>query len=84
MTVLLWNRYRFHADHDDWRPVIWPPVGPCWCTGYGDGYSTVVAYAHSEADILRQWPEATHIDRMQENIPITFTDRFPQPDWWPL
>jgi hypothetical protein len=66
------NRYRFHANEDDWRSVVWPPVGPCWCTGYGDGYSVVVAYAPSEADIMRQWPEASDID-VTEDVPIQFS-----------
>lgn len=75
------NRYRFHANEDDWRSVVWPPVGPCWCTGYGDGYSVVVAYASSEDDIKRQWPEASDID-VTEDVPIQFSERFPKPDWW--
>lgn len=36
-----WERHRFHANEDDYRSVIWPPLGPYWCSGYGDGYSTV-------------------------------------------
>ena len=76
------NRYRFKANEDDWRPVTWPPAGPCWCTGYGDGFSVVVAYALDQETILRQWPEAADID-VTEDVPIQFSSRFPQPDWWP-
>ncbi len=75
------NRYRFKANEDDWRPIKFPPPGPAWCSGYGDGYSIVVAYANSETDILDHWPEADEIT-VQENYPIVFTDRFPKPDWW--
>jgi hypothetical protein len=75
------NRYRFHANEDDWRPVTFPPPGPAWCTGYGDGYSVVVAFAESEDQILAHWPEAAEIT-VQENEPVKFTGRFPQPDWW--
>jgi hypothetical protein len=76
------NRYRFHANEDDWRPVTFPPPGPAWGTGYGDGYSVVVAFAESEDQILEYWPEAAEIT-VQENEPIKFTDRFPRPGWWP-
>ena len=30
-----WTRYRFRADPDDYRPIIFPPPGPYWCSGYG-------------------------------------------------
>jgi len=77
-------RARFHANADDWRPIKFPPPGPAWCTGYAaDGsYSTVVAYAESEDQIREFWPEASNIEADDRNE-ITFTDRFPRPDWWP-
>lgn len=75
-------RARFHANEDDWRPVKWPPSGPCWCTGYGDGYSVVVAYVASEGQLLEYWPEATEIDATPKDQ-IEFSDRFSRPDWWP-
>ena len=75
------NRYRFKANEDDWRPVTFPPPGPAWCTGSGDGYSVVVAYANSEDELRQYWPEAAAID-VQENVEPEFSDRFPKPDWW--
>ncbi len=77
------NRYRFKADGDDYRPMLFPPDGPYWCSGHAinDEYSIVVAYAPDEASILKHWPEAQDIT-MQEDVEITFTDRFPKPDWW--
>ena len=81
------DRIRFRANADDYRSVIWPPLAPYWCSGEGDGYSIVVAYfpAGSSDDVIKKyWPEATHIDRMNEGVPITFSDRFQKPDWWPL
>lgn len=74
-------RCRFRANVNDFRPVNWPIKHPYWCTGYGDGYSIVVAYADDEAEILRNWPEATHLDS-EERTEYTFTDRFPKPDWF--
>ena len=73
-------RARFHANEEDFRPVNWPVKHPWWCTGFGDGYSIIVAYADDEAEILRNWPEATEI----EADPVDgyhFTDRFPKPAW---
>lgn len=78
-------RARFRADGDDYRPIKWPPPGPYWCTGYaGDGsYSTVVAYVESEDQITEFWPEAANVD-IEACAEITYSSRFPQPDWWPL
>ena len=73
-------RARFHADDEDARPVNWPIKHPYWITGYGEGYSIVVAYADDEAEILRNWPEATEIEAEPAET-YHFTDRFPKPDW---
>lgn len=77
-------RARFEASADDWRPVKWPPPGPCWCTGYagGESHSIVVAYVASEDQIREFWPEASNIDATDSDA-ITFTDRFARPNWWP-
>lgn len=75
-------RVRFHVDEEDYRPVKWPPPGPYWCSGGGDGYSIVVAYVETVKQLKQFWPEADHIDVMNENVPITFSDRFAKPDWW--
>lgn len=86
-----WLRYRFQANGDDWRPVKWPPLGPCWCTGYGYGpedengdeteYAIVVAYLPPDGVLTDYWPEAAEVD-VEECDSITFTGRFPKPDWW--
>jgi len=74
-------RARFRANPDDYRSINWPVKYPYWCTGYGIGYSIVVAFAEDEEEILRNWPEATHIDS-EDVEKVTFTDRFPKPDWY--
>lgn len=74
-------RARFHANHDDPRPLNWPIKHPYWVTGYGDDYSTVVAYADNEEEILANWPEAHNID-VSYTDKYSFTDRFPKPDWF--
>jgi hypothetical protein len=30
---MMWRRWRFVVHHEDWRPVIFPPPGPCWKSG---------------------------------------------------
>ena len=74
-------RARFKTDAEDWRPINWPIKHPYWCTGYGDGYSIIVAYADDEAEILTNWPEAYAIEG-DEVDGYTFTSRFPCPDWF--
>lgn len=81
-----WHRVRFHANHDDSRPVKVKPPGPWWETGLaGDGsYATVVAYFPEGAqDRLKEfWPEADQIDWHRVEDAPTFTDRFPAPKDW--
>lgn len=74
-------RARFRANYDDYRSINWPVKYPYWCSGYGDDYSIVVAYAEDEAEILRNWPEASNIDIQEVDKP-SFSDRFPKPDWY--
>lgn len=75
-------RARFHANVQDPRPVTWPIKHPYWITGWGDGYSIVVAYADDEAEILRNWPEANQIEA--ESVEeYHFSARFPRPGWLP-
>jgi hypothetical protein len=73
-------RARFKANPDDFRPVNWPIKHPYWCTGYGDDYSIVVAYADDEAEVLRNWPEAYDIN-VEEVDGYAFSGRFPKPEW---
>jgi hypothetical protein len=81
-----WIRYRFHANAADYRPVQFPPPGPYWCNGFGEGYAIIVAYLPFSAVLTDFWPEASHIDlqKVDANCPtlIAFSDRFPCPDWY--
>ena len=76
---MIWARFK--ANYPDYRPVKWPVKHPYWCTGEGDGYSIVVAYADNEGEIMENWPEATDIDS-EDAEEYLFTDRFPRPDWF--
>jgi len=76
-----WYRARFQANLDDCRPIKWPPPGPYWRTGQGEDYSVVVAYVKKFSEVSEYWPEAQWIEA-ETSDEITFTDRFPKPDWW--
>lgn len=73
-------RCRFKQPTEDYRPVKWPITHPYWCSGQGDSYWILVAYADNEEEILSNWPEAYDLDS-EERSEYTFTDRFPKPDW---
>ncbi len=76
-----WERHRFKANYADPRPIVFPPPGPYWISGYGDGYSIVIAYLPKGTLVTDFWPEAKNIDSTEEDS-ISFTSRFPQPTWW--
>lgn len=76
-----WIRYRFFVNPDDYRPITFPPPGPYWCSGSTDEYNICIAYLPPDVDIKTYWPEAV-IDFEQHRESITYTDRFPKPEWW--
>lgn len=77
----MWYRIRFQSTSDDYRPVKFPPPGPYWCSGQGNGYFCLVGYFKSPSEVKSFWPEA-EVEFVQERKQITFTDRFPRPEWW--
>lgn len=74
-------RARFSVRDPDYRPVVWPIKHPYWCTGQGDDYAVLVAYADDEEELLRNWPDADNI-ATEEVVEYQFTPRFPKPDWF--
>jgi hypothetical protein len=77
-----WLRVRFYTTAHDYRPVNWPPIGPYWCTGYAsDEEYVLVAYVKNEEQVYEFWPEATNLD-VEGVSEISFTGRFPKPEWW--
>lgn len=76
------HRVRFWVTGGDPRPVVWPPPGPFWCTGYRDSdEACVVAYVPSLEDVTALWPDAVEVDDMGVQ-PVTFSGRFQRPSWW--
>jgi hypothetical protein len=81
-----WARVRFfdRSGVPDYRCVKWPPLGPYWCSGYGDGYAIIVAYIPSQ-EIMRItefWPDAFDIEELEESDTIEFSSRFQCPEYW--
>lgn len=84
-----WIRYRFHTTScHDYRPVVFDKRYPWWCTGHGgnagageEEYAIIVAYLPHYEHILVYWPDAEHVTS-ETREQITFTDRFPKPDWF--
>jgi hypothetical protein len=78
----MWKRYRFKSySVDDYRPLVFDERYPWWCTGYGDDYVTIVCYLPVDEDLLKYWDDADDVD-FEERDEITFTDRFPKPDYF--
>ena len=77
-----WRRYRFYTESvDDYKPILWPPPGPYWCSGELETHAILVAYIPEGVDLLEYWPEA-EVDDFTIETEVTFSSRFPKPDWW--
>ena len=79
----LWNRYRFVCPDPDCRPVIFPPPGPWWRSGFNsDDQAILIAYLPKGVDLLEFWPDAIDIEDPDECDGPVFTSRFARPDWY--
>lgn len=77
-----WIRYRFKTRAvDDYRPLIFNPKYPWWCSGETDKYAVIIAYLPKEESLLKYWDDAFDVDS-EEKESIEFTDRFPKPDYF--
>lgn len=82
------KRCRFYLDKQkcrgDFRPVKWPIKYPYWCSGQSDTHFILISYADSVKDIKELWPEVndSDFDFIEECDKITFTSRFPKPEWF--
>lgn len=74
-------RCRFKQPTWDYRPLEWPIKHPYWCTGTGEDYHIIVAYADDEDEIRRLWPEAEELES-EEVSGYVFTSRFKRPSWF--
>lgn len=77
-----WRRYRFYTKSiNDYRPIIFNPKYPWWCSGHGDDYAVIIAYLPSTEKLIKYWDDAYDIE-FSEVDKITFSDRFPKPDYF--
>lgn len=77
-----WIRYRFYTKSvDDYRPLVFNPKYPYWCSAEGDDFAVIIAYLPPDEDIYKYWDDAYNIDQTEESE-IVFTDRFPKPEYY--
>lgn len=79
-----WIRYRFKTESvADWRPVVFDPRFPYWCSGVAgdDSYATIVAWLPGAEPLKKYWDDAFDVEST-EHDEITFTDRFPKPNYF--
>lgn len=84
MEVKKWKRYRFKTKSiKDFRPLVFNPKYPWWCSGSAvdESHVTIVAYLPITEDLFKYWDDAFDIDFTEEEK-IIFSDRFAKPDYF--
>lgn len=77
-----WIRYRFQTRSiDDYRPIIFNPKYPWWCSGENDETATIIAWLPKGEKLKKYWDDATNIE-FTEHEKIEFTSRFPKPSYF--
>lgn len=77
-----WIRYRFKTRAiDDYRPLIFNPKYPWWCSGFSDKEAVIIAYLPGNEDLFEYWDDASDIE-YTEHDEITFSGRFPKPEYF--
>jgi len=78
----MWKRYRFRTKAlDDYRPLIFNPKYPWWCSGTGEDHAVIIAYLPADEDLLKYWDDAYDVD-VEDREEIVFTSRFPKPSYF--
>ena len=79
-----WRRYRFTTEAvDDYRPLVFNPKYPWWCSGYAGDMSNaiIIAYLPEDEDLLKYWDDADNVDYTEKDK-IEFSSRFPKPEYF--
>lgn len=77
-----WKRYRFKTfSINDYRPLIFNPKYPWWCSGQNDETATIIAYLPSSEHLSDYWDDASELESTEHDT-IEFSDRFPKPDYY--
>lgn len=75
----MWIRYRFKTFAvGDYRPLIYNPKYPWWCSGQNDETATIIAWLPKGEPLHKYWDDA-HDSESEEHDTIIFTSRFPKP-----
>jgi hypothetical protein len=78
-------RVRFYVNLEDPRPLN-SPKHPYWITGslgIDTDITIIVSYADNLDELKQNWPEAEHIDILEDGVEsYSFSDRFPKPRWF--
>lgn len=79
---MTWRRYRFstHAT-DDYRPLVFNPHYPWWCSASADDAVTIVTYLPVDEPLAHYWDDAFDVTYTEEER-ITFSSRFPRPEYF--
>lgn len=73
-------RYRFKTKSiDDYRPLK-DIQCPWWCSGEGEDYAIIICYLPKGKNLKEYWDDAYDIETEEREV-ITYTDRFPKPDY---
>lgn len=78
------KRYRFKTKSvEDYRPLIFNPNYPWWCTGSAmdNSYAIIICYLPDNENLFKYWDDAYDID-IETNVEIVFTERFLRPKWY--
>lgn len=82
MKKIMWLRYRFRtASIGDYRPLLFNPKFPWWCSGQSDSHATIIAWLPKGESLEKYWDDAEGIE-FTEHEKIEFTGRFPKPDYF--
>lgn len=78
----MWTKYRFKTKAvGDYRPLVFNPKYPWWCSGFNDESATIIAYLPKGDDLFKYWDDAFDIES-EDKEEITFSDRFPKPKYF--
>lgn len=77
-------KVRFTTDGRDYRPVVFPPEHPWWCTGYkSSGRAIIISYADNVEQISDYWPDYEDLETTHEYVEgYQFSSRMPKPEWF--
>ena len=78
------SRHRFKTRSvEDYRPLIFNPKYPWWCSGFAsnESYVTIIAYLPKGEDLKKYWDDAFDINTIQHDK-IEFSGRFPKPEYF--